>query len=73
MSVISIPLAIQEERARRAGVPLEVWQTQSNRRVANMRVQAHRQVRSNRVIDIAELSESQRKALRRMSLAFCAE
>lgn len=73
MSVISVPLEIQEERARRAGVPLEVWRTQSTRRVANMRMQAHRRAQSGRVLEVSELSDSQKKALRRMSLIFADE
>jgi hypothetical protein len=73
MSVISVPLAIQEERARRAGVSLEVWRNQSAQRVATMRVQAHRRAQSGRVLNVSELSDSQKKALRRMSLSFADE
>lgn len=73
MSVISVPLEIQEERARRAGVPLGVWQAQSIQRVARMRVQAHRRAQAGRVIKFSELSDSQKRALRRMSLSFAEE
>lgn len=73
MSVISVPLEIQEARARRAGVPLAVWQDQSIQRVANMRVQAHRRAQSGHVIRVSELSDSQKRALRRMSLSFAEE
>lgn len=73
MSVISVPLAIQEERARRAGIPLAVWQAQVSQRVSVMRGQAHRRAQSGRVINISELSDSQRRALRRMSLSFAEE
>lgn len=70
MRVINVPLEIQEERARRAGVSLEVWQAQTNQRVSNMRVRAYRRARSGTVLNLAELSESQKRALRRMSLSF---
>lgn len=73
MSVISVPLEIQEERARRAGVHLEVWQAQTARRVSNMRVQAYRRAQSGHVIKVSELSDSQKRALRRMSLSFAEE
>lgn len=73
MSVISVPLAIQEERARRAGVSLAVWQAQSIQRVAHMRTLAHRRVQSTRVLQVSELSDSQKRALRRMSLSFADE
>lgn len=73
MRVISIPLEIQEERARRAGVPLEIWQAQSTQRVSNMRVQAYRRAQFGRVMRIADLSDSQKRALRRMTLAFAEE
>ncbi|MEG2506020.1 MAG: hypothetical protein RSB44_15220 [Carnobacterium sp.] len=73
MSVIRVPLEIQEERARKAGVSLAVWQAQSIRRVANMRAQAHRKAQSTRVIQVSELSDSQKRALHRMSLSFADE
>lgn len=73
MSLISVPLEIQEERARRAGVPLTVWQAQSRQRVTSMRVQAVRRARVGRVMSVSELSDSQKRALRRMSLSFAEE
>ena len=70
MRVINVPLEIQEERARRAGVSLEVWQAQANQRVSNMRVRAYRRAGSISVLNLAELSESQKRALHRMSFSF---
>ncbi len=70
MRVINVPLEIQEERARRAGVSLEVWQAQTDQRVSKMRVKAYRRAGSGNVLNLAELSESQKRALRRMSLSF---
>ena len=70
MSVISVPLEIQEERARRAGLSLSAWQEQSRQRVTHMRIQAHSRAHSSRVMRVSELSDSQKRALRRMNLCF---
>lgn len=66
MKVIKVPREIIEERARRAGVSVEVWQRQADARVAVMRTEASRQLTEPRVLNVSELSESQRRALRRM-------
>lgn len=65
MKTLKASLEVQEERARRAGLPLAVWQQQTQQRVSRMRAQATRA--RTVVIDENQLSESQQRALRRMT------
>lgn len=68
MRTLKASLEVQEERARRAGLPLVVWQQQNQQRVSRMRARALERKAST--IDENQLSESQQRALRRMTFAF---
>lgn len=65
MKTLKASLEVQEERARRAGLSLAVWQQQTQQRVSRMRAQATRA--RTVVIDENQLSESQQRAIRRMT------
>lgn len=67
MRTLKTSLAVQEERARKAGLPLAVWQQQTQDRVNRMQAQARER---NLVINEDQLSESQKRALRRMTFSF---